>query len=159
MKKKTLDQTDYQILHLLIEDANTSYVDIAKKIYISAATVHVRIKNLRAMGIIKSAHTTVDLAALGYNITAFVGIYLERSVYYTDVLLALKELPEVTNVHFITGEYNIFAKVICKDTQHLHDLLNNDIQELKGIQRTESFLSLDEPISRGVALLPSDVWE
>lgn len=159
MKKKTLDKVDYQILHLLIENANASYVDIAKKIYISAATVHVRVKNLRAMGIIKSAHTVVDLAALGFNITAFVGIYLERSAYYTNVLLALQQLPEVTNVHFITGEYSIFAKVICKDTNHLHELLNDDIQELKGVQRTESFLSLDEPISRGVSLLSEEDWK
>lgn len=153
MKKKELDQIDKQILHLLIQDANASYVDIAKQIYVSAATVHVRVKHLRAIGVIESAHTQVNLNALGYQVVAFIAIYLDRSSYYTDVLSALQQLPEITNVHSTTGSYSLFAKVVCKDHTHLHDLLHLHIQELKGVQRTESFISLNEPISRGVSLL------
>ncbi len=153
MKKKQLDSLDRRILYMLMQDANVSYVDIAKKIYVSAATVHVRVKNLKAIGVIQSAHTQVDLAILGLDVTAFLGIYLERSSYYTAVLSALQQLPEVTNVHYTTGEYNLFVKVICRDTKHLHDLLNYEIQNIKGVQGSKTFLSLDESINRPVSVL------
>lgn len=153
MKNKQIDRVDRLILDILMKDATASYVDISKKIYVSAATVHVRVKSLRARGIITSAHTNIAMEELGFNVMALIGIHLERSSYYTNVLMALKKLPEITNIHYTTGKYNLFIKVVCKDTRHLHDLLNYDIQMIKGVQKTESFLSLDEPIARPISVL------
>ncbi len=147
---KGLDELDLKILQILMNDANASFVDIAKEIYVSPPTVHIRVKNLKAQGLILSSHTIVDLPALGFELTAFLFIHLERSSYYTDVLLALREIREITNVHFTTGQCNIMAKVVCRDNKHFNDLLIYRIQDIKGIQRVESFLSLDEPINRQV---------
>jgi len=153
-----LDNIDRQILEILMKDANTSYVDIAKKIHVSPGTVHVRMKSLKKSGVVQGATLSVDFNLLGFNTVAFLGIYLDRSSFYTEVVLALQKIPEVVSVHYVTGPYNMFAKVICKDSQHLHDILHDQIQEIKGVQRTESFISLSESIHRPISVLKDD-WD
>jgi Lrp/AsnC family transcriptional regulator for asnA, asnC and gidA len=147
-----LDEIDRSILNILLKNANTSYVDIARKIHVSAGTVHVRMKNLIAQGIVKNAVLQIDYAKLGYTICAFIGIHLEKSNLYPEVVNELYKIPEVVNVHYTTGNFNIFVKVICKDTAHFHEVMQYKIQEIEGIQRSESFLSLDESIQRPITL-------
>lgn len=147
-----LDNIDKQILNILLKDANTSYVDIAKQIHLSPATIHVRMKNLKNNGIVQGAMLTVDCQLLGLNMVAFVGVLLEQSTYYAGVLVQLNTIPEIVNVHYTTGPYNLFVKIICKDSQDLHDILQGQIQQIKGVQRTESFISLSESINRSVQL-------
>ncbi len=154
----SLDKIDRQILSILMKDATTSYVEVAKQIHVSPGTVHVRMKNLKKTGVVQGASLNVDYQLLGFNMVAFLAIYLERASQYTEVVRQLEKIPEIVSVHYITGPYNIFAKVICKDSQHLHDILHNEIQEIKGVQRSESFISLSESIHRPIAVLEED-WD
>lgn len=152
MKKIEMDSIDRRILDILLQDANTAYVDIAKRVHVSPGTVHVRMKRLREAGLIKSAFLNVDYGKLGYDICAFLGILLEKSTHYTKVLERLQAIPEIVSAHYTTGTYSVFAKVICRDTEHLRDVLLYKIQEIGGIQRTETFLSLEEGINRSIQL-------
>lgn len=147
-KRESIDETDRKILNILMQDANTSYVDVAKQIHVSPGTVHVRMKRLLQAGIVKKAFLNVDYAKLGYDITAFLGIYLEKSSMYSQVIDALYRIPEVVNAHYTTGNYSIFIQIICRDTEHLRQVLYEKIQEIEGIQRTETFISLEESIYR-----------
>lgn len=149
-KKVDLDKTDRQILSILMRDANTPYTDIAKRIHVSGGTIHVRMKKLKQMGIVQSANLTVDYAKLGYDICAFLGIYLDKSSLYGEVARALKNIPEVVDAHYTTGLYNIFVKIICRDTEHLRTVLHDKLQHIEGIQRTETFISLEESINRPI---------
>lgn len=151
-----LDEIDKKILQILMQDANTSFVDIAKQIHVSAGTVHVRMKNLKRSGVVEGAGLKVNYNLLGFNMVAFLGIYLERSSMYTEVLLKLQKIPAIVSVHYTTGPHTMFAKVICKDSQDLHDILHDQIQEIKGVQRTESFISLSESIQRPIQILDSE---
>ena len=146
--KPKIDDVDRKILRILLDDATKTYTDISKMIYVSPATVHLRVKNMRERGIIESTVIQVSKEALGLDISAFLAIYLEKSMYYRTVLEALNAIPEVVNVHYTTGKYNLLAFVVCKDTKHLNDLLTYQIQQIKGVQSTDTFLSLDEPINR-----------
>ncbi|MFK7949864.1 MAG: winged helix-turn-helix transcriptional regulator [Saprospiraceae bacterium] len=150
-----IDKLDRQILSVLMEDAKTPYTDIAKKLYVSGGTIHVRMKKLEQMGIVKSASLDVDYTKLGYDICAFLGIYLDKSSLYTNVSVDLKKISEVVSAHYTTGLYNIFAKIICQDTDHLRIVLNK-IQRIEGIQRTETFISLESSIERPIQLLPNE---
>ncbi len=143
-----IDDIDRQILNILMRDANTSYVDVAKEIRVSPGTIHVRMKNLKKNGIVQGATLKVDLASLGYGTVAFLAIYLERSSQYAEVVRQLQKIPEILSIHYITGPHNIMAQLVCKDTHHLHVLLHDYIQEIKGVQRTESFISLHESMHR-----------
>jgi Lrp/AsnC family transcriptional regulator, regulator for asnA, asnC and gidA len=144
-----IDNIDLKIISLLNEDAKTPYTEIAKKVYVSSGTVHVRMRKLEEMGIVKSATLNIDFAKLGYDISAFLGIYLEKSSLYDAVIENLKQISEVINAYYTTGNYSIFAKIICKDTNHLRTVLDN-IQKVDGIDRTETLIVLEESINRPI---------
>ncbi|MEY4275426.1 MAG: hypothetical protein RLZZ402_2037 [Bacteroidota bacterium] len=151
-KKTDLDPLDYKILKILVEDANLPYTEIGQRLDVSGGTVHVRMKKMESLGIVKGAQLLIDYSKIGWDITAFLGIYLDKSSLYEDVAKQLEAIPEVVNIHYTTGIYSIFAKIICRDTQHLREVLHDKIQRVSGIQRTETFISLEESLIRNTPL-------
>jgi len=145
-----LDKLDKNILSILMKDANTPYTEIAKNLNVSGGTVHVRMKKLEDKGIVSGSSLLVDYARLGYDVSAFLGIYLNKSSLYEEVTKELKSIPEIVGAHYTTGLYSIFAKIVCRDTQHLREVLHDKIQKIQGIQRTETFISLEESINRPI---------
>ena len=106
-------------------------------------------KKLEDMGVVKSATLTIDFSKLGYDISAFLGIYLEKSSLYDSVIEKLKGISEVVSAYYTTGNYSIFAKIICRDTNHLRLVLDK-IQKVEGIDRTETLIVLEESINRPI---------
>ena len=147
-----IDNLDIQILSILMKNATTPYTEIAKELIVSGGTIHVRMKKLEEMGVIKGASLEVDPQKLGYDITAFLGIYLEKGSQYHEAVQQLKAVKEIVELHYTTGSYSIFAKIVCHDTNHLREVLNEHIQSVKGIHRTETFLSLETSIRRQITL-------
>lgn len=133
---------------MMLEDAKTSYAEIGKELHVSGGTVHVRLKKLSEMGVITGSKLKVDFSKLGFDVIAFVGIFLEKSQYYANVIADLKEIPEVISAHYTTGNYSIFTQILCRDTDHLREVLSSKVQQIEGIQRTETFISLEESIHR-----------
>jgi Lrp/AsnC family transcriptional regulator, regulator for asnA, asnC and gidA len=151
-KYSDIDSTDLRILSLLIENAALPYTEIGKRVFVSGGTVHVRMKKLEQMGIVKGSQLVIDPAKLGWDISAFLGIYLDKSSLYEQVATELERIPEVVNIHYTTGIYSIFIKIVCRDTGHLREILHDKIQKVNGIQRTETFISLEERINRSIPL-------
>ena len=152
-KNYELDDTDRKILDLLIQDAKTPYTEIARKVHVSGGTVHVRMARLEELGIVRGATLQIDYQKLGYGVNAFLGIYLLKSSFYSSVAEQLRGIPEVVSIHFTTGAYGIFARLMCRDTQHLRDVLHDKMQLIEGIERTETLISLEETLSRPIQLL------
>jgi len=151
-KKNDLDPLDYKILEILVANANLPYTEIGQRLDVSGGTVHVRMKKMETLGIVKGAQLLIDYSKIGWDISAFLGIYLDKSSLYEDVAKQLEAIPEVVNIHYTTGIYSIFAKIICRDTQHLREVLHDKIQRVTGIQRTETFISLEESLIRNTPL-------
>lgn len=145
-----IDKLDKQILSILIKDSTVPYTDIAKELLVSAGTIHVRMKKLIDIGVVMGSHLEINPAKAGYDICAFLGIFLEKGSEYHDCVSRMKKIPEIVELHYTTGVYSMFAKIICRDTQHLREVLNEHIQPIKGVQRTETFISLEESIKRQV---------
>ncbi len=152
MANHVLDETDTKLLNILQKDAKMPYAEIGKKLFVSQGTVHLRIKKLTEAGIITGSRITVDPVKLGYGVCAYLGIYLSQSKMYEHVSERLKQIPEIISADYTTGVYSIFAKVRCKSTEHLKNVLSNHIQNIEGIQRTETFISLESRIDRPVLL-------
>ena len=150
---KSLDKLDLQIIQAMIEDAEVSYADLGKQFFVSGGTIHVRIKKLEELGIVKGKRLAVDLKVLGYDIIAFIGIYLEKSSMYDNVAQALKNIPQVVRVNYTTGNYSMFVEIVCKDMQQLRFVLHDELQNIKGIERTETLISLEESFSRNVKIV------
>ncbi len=149
MKKQFIpDDTDLKILSILMKDAKKTYADIGKELFISGGTVHVRIKKMMDYEVVLNSQLQVDYNKLGYDITAFLGIYLEKSRLYDTVAIQLGRINEIIEVHYTTGGYSMFAKVICRDTEHLRNIISHEIQQIDGIQRTETFISLHNSLQR-----------
>jgi Lrp/AsnC family transcriptional regulator for asnA, asnC and gidA len=155
-KEKNLDDLDKKILSILMENAKKAYSEIGQQLFVSGGTIHVRMKKMEEMGLVKGYNLVIDHNKLGYDIVAFLGIYLDKSSLFDQVSDELKEIPEVVGAHYTTGQYGIFAKIICRDTNHLKDLLHDKIQKISGIQRTETFISLEESIDRPIQLIDND---
>lgn len=154
-KKLELDSTDHKILEILMTDAKKPYTEVAKKVFVSQGTVHVRMGKLEGAGIIEKTTLKVNYARLGFDITAFIGIFLEKSALYDQVLAKLKNIWEITNIHYTTGNYSMFVKIHCRDTNHLKEVLHDKIQQVEGIERTETMISLEESLDRNLNLTSS----
>ncbi len=150
--KEFIDELDIKILNILLKDAKKPYAEIGKQLFVSPGTVHVRVKKMADQGIITGSQITVDHTRLGYDVTAYLGIYLAKSNMYEEVKKALKQIPEIITADYTTGVYSIFAKVRCKDTNHLKEIISEGIQNIEGIQRTETFISLESSIDRPMLL-------
>lgn len=145
-----IDNVDKAILSILIADASVPYTEIAKRLVVSAGTIHVRMKKLQEMGVVYGSHLAVNAQKVGYDICAFIGIFIENGGVhgYSDAVERMREVPEIVELHYTTGVYSMFAKVLCKDTENLRQVLNEKIRTIAGIHRTETFLSLEECVRR-----------
>jgi Lrp/AsnC family transcriptional regulator for asnA, asnC and gidA len=144
------DKLDLDIIQQLMHDASISYAELGKKLYVSAGTIHVRIKKLQDMQVISGLKYEVDLKKMGYDVIAFIGIYLEKSSLYDTVAKDLKKIPEIVRLNYTTGNYSIFAEIVCRDIGQLRNILHDELQKIKGIERTETFISLEESLNRTV---------
>ncbi|WP_296317533.1 Lrp/AsnC family transcriptional regulator [Winogradskyella sp. UBA3174] len=146
MAKFKLDEIDHQILDMLIDNTRIPFTDIAKKLLISAGTVHVRVKKMEEAGIIKGSSLTLDYKKLGYSFIAYVGVFLQNTSQTKFVLERISSIPYVTVAHITTGKFNIFCKVRAKDTMHAKDIIFM-LDDIEGVYRTETMISLEESIN------------
>lgn len=154
MAKFKLDEVDHQILDMLIENTRTPFTDIAKKLLISAGTVHVRVKKMEEAGIIQGSSLTLNYTKLGYSFIAYVGIFLQNTSQTKFVLQRINEIPYVTVAHITTGKFNIFCKIRAKDTNHAKDIIFM-LDDIEGVYRTETMISLEESINDKKRLMHS----
>ncbi|MGB3776347.1 MAG: Lrp/AsnC ligand binding domain-containing protein [Leeuwenhoekiella sp.] len=148
----SIDGIDKIILRELMEDARTPILEIARKVGISGAAIHQRLRKLESSHLISGSRFIIDPKVLGYTTTAFVGIYLDRAMSNPRAVKQLKEIPEVLECHYTTGNWSIFIKILCKNNENLMHLLNKKIQAIEGVSRTETFISLNQQIERQIKI-------
>lgn len=148
--KLNIDKLDLNIIQQMLENGDTPYADLGKKLFVSGGTIHVRIKKLEEFGIVKGKRLNVNLKKLGYDITAFVGIFLEKSSMYDVVAKELEKIPEIVRLNYTTGNYSMYLEIVCKDIDQLRNVLHDGLQKIKGIERTETLISLVESFNRSV---------
>ncbi|WP_459211478.1 Lrp/AsnC ligand binding domain-containing protein [Aquimarina rhabdastrellae] len=147
-----IDGIDKEILRNLMDNARKPILEIARKIGISGAAIHQRLRKLEASGLISGSKFIINPKILGYKTMAFVGVYLDKAVSNPLAVKQLKDIPEVIECHYTTGNWSIFIKILCRDNEHLMHVLNKNIQAIEGVSRTETFISLDQQIDRQIQL-------
>ena len=153
-KELKMDDIDHKILDLLVEDTRIPFTDIAKKLYISAGTVHIRVKKMEKIGIIKGSSLILDWKKLGYTFTAYVGLLINNSSQIKYIIERLKKIPNITVAHVTSGRFNIYLKIRAKSTTHAKNIIFS-LDEIEGVYRTESMISLEESISDKQRLMHS----
>jgi Lrp/AsnC family transcriptional regulator for asnA, asnC and gidA len=145
-----IDSTDKKILKYLIRDARVKVTDIASFVGVTGAAIHQRLGKIKKAGLIKGFTVRLDEKKMGFRTCAFVGIFMDRTSQYQDIVQQLRKVEEVVEAHYTTGQYGLFIKMYARDNDHLMKVLNKEIQAIKGISRTETFISLEEPIHRNI---------
>ena len=141
-----LDEIDHQILQKLIKNSRTPFTDIAKELLVSAGTIHIRVKKMEDMGVIKGATLIIDYEKLNYTFIAYVGLYVDSSSNFSTIVEAINKIPEVTVAHLTTGKFALFCKIRAKNTRHAKQIIFN-LDKIKGVTRTETSISLEEVIN------------
>lgn len=136
-----LDETDRAILRLLQADARIPFSEIAREIEMSSATVHDRVKRMEEAGIIRGYHADVDPKAVGYGISAIVGLRVEQG-REEEALDRLAELDGVQELDLTTGEWDIVMRVYAENTQELRELMFDRVAEMDGFARSQTMIVL-----------------
>ncbi len=131
-----LDDINLKIISILSKDSSLPFVDIAKQIGISDATVHIRVRRLTAAGIIRKFTISVDNNQLGYDHLAFMGINIEPG-FADEVNTGLSTIEEVLEIHETHGRFDILLKLRAKDLDEMRDIVVNKIRKLPRILETE----------------------
>ena len=143
----TIDALDKKILNLVANDARIPFLEVARKCKVSGAAVHQRVQKLIQAGVIKGSQYIFDPELVGNGTCAFVGILLKDPSDSDRVVAKLKDIPEIVECHYITGDYDLFVKIYAHDNAHLLSIIHDKLQPI-GIQRSETMVSFNEPIKR-----------
>jgi Lrp/AsnC family transcriptional regulator for asnA, asnC and gidA len=148
-----IDSLDRKILSILTKNARAPFLEVARTCNISGAAVHQRVQRLIRLGIISGSQFNVDPKKLGFKTCAFIGVFLDNAALFNNVSEKLVKIPEITQCHYITGQYAMFIEVYTRDNEHLRIVLADKIQSIKGVSRTETFISLDVLIDRQMPVM------
>ncbi len=152
MAKTQLNEIDRKILKFLIKNARMPYLEIARECGISGAAIHQRIRKLEELDVIQGSRILVNPKALGFDVCAFIGITLKDPQLLIDTMDKIMSIPEIVESHFVTGDYNILAKIYCTDNEHMMHTLFDDLLSIPGVLSTQTFLSLSENFQRQIYL-------
>ncbi|MEK9565770.1 MAG: Lrp/AsnC ligand binding domain-containing protein [Flavobacteriaceae bacterium] len=147
-----IDGIDKIILRLLTQDARTPIIALSKATGISGAAVHQRLKKLEKANVISGSQIILNPKILGFKTMAFIGIYLDKAIRNPEAVKQLAQIDEVIECHYTTGNWSIFVKLLCRDNEHLMELLNKKIQSVEGVSRTETFISLQQQLNRQLSV-------
>lgn len=147
-----IDGIDKKILRFLMADARKPILEIARSIGISGAAIHQRLRKLEASGLLAGSKFVINAKVIGYTTMAYVGIYLDKAMSNPKAVKLLEKIPEVLECHYTTGNWSILVKILCRDNEHLMQVLNTEIQQIEGVSRTETFISLAQQIDRQITI-------
>ena len=131
-----LDDVNLKIIYMLSKDSSMPFVEIAKQIGISDATVHIRVRRLIAAGVIRRFTISVDNNILGYDHLAYMGINIEPG-FADEVTEGLLKIDEVLEIHEMHGRFDLILKIRAKDLDQMREIVVNEIRKLPRILETE----------------------
>ncbi|MBQ8442926.1 MAG: Lrp/AsnC ligand binding domain-containing protein [Bacteroides sp.] len=142
-----LDSLDEAILKLIAGNARIPFLEVARSCGVSGAAIHQRIQKLYNLGILKGSEFVIDPETVGYETCAYMGLYLKHPEDFQTVFEGLRQIPEVVECHYTTGQYDMFIKVYAKNNHHLLSIIHDKLQPL-GLSRSETIISFHEAFRR-----------
>jgi Lrp/AsnC family transcriptional regulator for asnA, asnC and gidA len=151
MAHHQLDELDEKILKMIVENARIPFLEVARTCNVSGAAIHQRIQKLMDLGVIKGSEFIVDHSKIGYETSAYIGLFLKDLSQFNEIVNALQKIPEVIECHHITGKYDLFIKIYAKNNQHLLKIIHKKLQPL-GLSRSETLISLKEAFRKQIPM-------
>ena len=151
-----IDEIDLKILDILNKDSSTPFVDIAKRIGVSDATVHIRVRRIIAAGLINKFTISVDNDLLGYDHMAFMGINISPGSA-DQIISDLLKIDEVLEMHEMHGKFDLLLKIRAKDLNHMREIVENKICKIPHILESELMTVLKTRKEEQMISLENDV--
>lgn len=151
MERIFFDNLDLSILHALAENARTPYLEIAREYGVSGAAVHQRVQRLIANKVITGSRCIIDPSAVGFNVVAYLGICAMPGTDIETLAEGVRQIPEITECHIVTGRYDIIAKVNARDNRSMLEIIRDRMRPLN-IASTETMVSFREVFVRSVPI-------
>jgi Lrp/AsnC family transcriptional regulator for asnA, asnC and gidA len=147
MATQKLDKLDRQILHMVSDDARVPFLEVARACNVSGAAIHQRIQKLTAMGILQGSQFVISPEKIGYETCAFIGLNLKNPENFDRVAAELKKIPEVTECHYTTGNFDMFIKIYAMNNHHLLTIIHDKLQPL-GLSGSQTLISFHSAFER-----------
>ncbi len=147
MAIQRLDKLDKQILQMISEDARVPFLEVARTCNVSGAAIHQRIQKLTSLGILKGSQFVIDYEKIGYETCAFIGLNLKNPEDFDRVVEELQKIPEVTECHYTTGNYDMFIKLYARNNHHLLTIIHDQLQPL-GLSSSQTLISFHSAFNR-----------
>jgi DNA-binding Lrp family transcriptional regulator len=130
-----------RLLELLTAEPRLGVLEASRRLGVARGTVQSRLDRLQAGGVVSSLAPTVDPAALGFSVTAFVTLEIRQATGHAPVRAHLSAIPEVLEAHTITGSGDVLARVVARsnaDLQRVLDLITGSGE----VERASSVIAL-----------------
>ena len=147
MAIQKLDKLDKRILHMISEDARVPFLEVARVCNVSGAAIHQRIQKLTNMGILRGSQFIIDPEKIGYETCAYIGLNLKNPEDFDKVMEELRKIPEVTECHYTTGNFDMFIKIYAHNNHHLLNIIHDKLQPL-GLSSSQTLISFHSAFDR-----------
>lgn len=158
MANMKLDNLDKQILKMIACDARIPFLEVARACNVSGAAIHQRIQKLTANGVLKGSQFVIDPEKIGYETCAYVGLNLKQPESFDTVVTKLRDIPEVVECHYTTGDFDLFIKIYAINNHHLLNIIHDKLQPL-GLSRSETIISFNSAINRQLPIVNIPIVE
>jgi len=152
----TIDELDARLISLLTAEPRLGVLECSRRLGVARGTVQARLDRLIARGVITGFGPDVSPVALGYDVTAFVTMEIRQVSGHEPVAHRLAHIPEVLEVHTITGGADLLCRVVARTNADLQRVIDQ-IVDVQGVLRTSSIIALDTPVPYRVLPLVADV--
>ncbi|GGO08620.1 AsnC family transcriptional regulator [Microbispora rosea subsp. aerata] len=141
----TIDHLDARLVALLSAEPKIGVLECSRRLGVARGTVQARLDRMAAKGVITGYGPDIDPAALGFDVTAFVTLHIRQVAGHVPVADQLALIPEVLEVHTITGGGDMLCRVVARSNADLQRVIDL-IVDVQGVVRTESVIALDTPV-------------
>ena len=155
MATQKLDKLDQRILHMISEDARVPFLEVARVCNVSGAAIHQRIQKLTTMGILRGSQFIIDPEKIGFETCAYIGLNLKNPEDFDHVLEELKKIPEVTECHYTTGNFDMFINIYARNNHHLLTIIHDQLQPL-GLSSSQTLISFHSAFERQLPISDSE---
>lgn len=152
----TIDDLDARLITLLTAEPRLGMLECSRRLGVARGTVQARLDRLVDRGVVTGFGPDVSPAALGYDVTAFVSMEIRQIAGHEPVADRLAAIPEVLEVHTITGDSDLLCRVVARTNADLQRVIDR-IVDVQGVLRTNSIIALDTPVPYRVLPLVADV--
>jgi DNA-binding Lrp family transcriptional regulator len=140
-----IDALDARLIALLDAEPRIGVLECSRRLRVARGTVQARLDRLAARGVIRGNGPDIDPAALGYGVTAFVTLEIRQRFGHDPVAAHLSEIPEVLEVHTITGSGDLLCRIVARSNADLQRVIDR-VMSHEGIVRSSTIIALAEQI-------------